>query len=136
MLVGEYGVMVGGSALTIPFHSGADPRNNISGTPLYYKQDGTIEEVGFNPANIQGDYRLFLLDSGERFDAGPLVNHFLKQMEIPDFASSIRNEYIVINQKLIETLLGFRDADPGMLIRGTFGLSVHTFSKNDPIQHT
>ena len=38
-------------------------------------------------------------------------------MENPGFASSIRNEYLVINQKLIEALLGERDADPGLLVR-------------------
>ena len=38
-------------------------------------------------------------------------------MEDPGFASSVRNEYNVINQKLIEALLGGYNADPGLLIR-------------------
>jgi mevalonate kinase len=38
-------------------------------------------------------------------------------MKVSGFASSIRSEYLVINQKLIETLLGIREADPGLLMR-------------------
>ena len=45
------------------------------------------------------------------------VDYFLHQMNTPGFASSIRGEYLVINQKLIETLLGYREADPGLLMR-------------------
>lgn len=108
------------AAIESYFHgksSGVDPLTCFSGSPLYFEQEGTIQKVDFDPANVPGGYRFFLLDSGERFDTGPLVKHFLKQMEKPDFASSIRNEYLIINQKLIETLLGYRDADPGMLVR-------------------
>jgi mevalonate kinase len=96
---------------------GIDPLTCFVGTPLYTRQDGTLQKVDFDPARIQGDYRFFLLDSGERFDTGSLIKHFLDQMEIAGFASSIRKEYLIINQKLIETLLGHRIADPGMLVR-------------------
>jgi mevalonate kinase len=79
--------------------------------------DGTIRRVNLEPGKLRGDYRFFLLNSGERFETGPLVNHFLERMKDPGFASSIRNEYNVINQKLIESLLGEREADPAMLVR-------------------
>lgn len=46
-----------------------------------------------------------------------MVKHFLKQMEDPGFASSIKNEYLIINKKLFEALLGTSDADPGLLVR-------------------
>jgi mevalonate kinase len=97
--------------------TGLGPLTCFTGSPLYFKEDGSIQKVDFDPTRIQGEYRFFLLDSGERFHTGPLVKHFLEQMEIAGFASSIRNEYLMINQKLIETLLGDRNADPGMLVR-------------------
>ena len=87
------------------------------GSPLYFREDGNIEGANFNPLEIPLGYRFFLLDSGERYDTGPLVKHFLSQMEDPEFESSIRSEYLVINQKLIEALLGFQDVDPGLLFR-------------------
>ncbi len=130
MLVGEYGVKLGGSALTIPFHNfhamvretGNIPPDlqkdaRYVETPLYFREDGTMEKVDFNPSQIPFGYRFFLLDSGERFDTEPLVKQFLKQMEDSGFASSIRNEYLPLNQKLIESLLGHREADPAMLVR-------------------
>ena len=97
--------------------SGVDALTCHADTSLRFEEDGTINRISFNPAQIGSGYRLFLLDSGERFDTGPLVEHFLKLMKDTGFASSIRNEYLVINRKLIEALLGERDADPGLLVR-------------------
>lgn len=96
--------------------SGVDALTCHSGSPLYFDNEGNIHKRSFDPATIPGGYRFFLLDSGQRFDTGPLVKHFLEQMEISGFASSIRAEYLVINQKLIEILLGEREGDPAMLI--------------------
>lgn len=110
MLVGEYGVLTGGSALTVPF-------NKSTETPLHFRENGEILKVDFDPCHIPGGYRFFLLDSGERLETAPLEQKFLQQMKDPGFASSISNEYLVINQKLIESLLGHREADPGLLVR-------------------
>lgn len=96
--------------------SGVDALTCHAGTALYFDCEGKIHKQTFDPAKVPGDYRFFLLDSGQRFDTGPLVQDFLSQMEISGFASSIRNEYLVINQKLIEILLGIRQGDPAMLI--------------------
>ncbi len=97
--------------------SGVDALTCFIGKPLYFTPDGTIQITAFNPLEIRGGYRFFLLDSGMQFKTGPLVEYYLKQMEESGFASSIRSEYLVINQKLIETLLGEREADPGLLMR-------------------
>lgn len=96
--------------------SGVDALTCHAGTPLYFDAEGNIHKKDFNPAAIPGGYRFFLLDSGQRFETGPLVQDFLSQMENSGFASSIRNEYLVINQKLIEILLGIRQGDPAMLV--------------------
>lgn len=108
------------AAIESYFHgksSGVDALTCHAKTPLCFHPDGSIERVDFNPSKIPGDYRFFLLDSGEQMETGPLVKYFLQQMEISGFATSIRYEYLVINQKLINALLGRGDGDPGMLLR-------------------
>lgn len=96
--------------------SGVDALTCHARVPLYFDGKGNIEKREFNPSKIPGEYRFFLLDSGERFETGPLVKEFLRQMNNSGFASSIHNEYLVINQKLIEILLGIRKGDPAMLV--------------------
>lgn len=97
--------------------SGVDALTCYADTPLRFRESGSIEEVAFDPASFTGGYRFFLLDSGVRFDTGPLVQHFMEQLKDPVFEQSIREEYLPLNQKLIETLLGEREADPGLLVR-------------------
>jgi len=96
--------------------SGLDALTCHTRAPIYFSSKGEIQKKEFNPSEIPGGYRFFLLDSGERFETAPLVGYFLEQMKNSMFASSIRNEYLVINQKLIEVLLGIREGDPAMLI--------------------
>lgn len=96
--------------------SGIDALTCHARAPIYFSSKGEIQKREFNPSEIPGGYRFFLLDSGECFDTAPLVGYFLEQMKNSMFASSIRNEYLEINQKLIEVLLGIRQGDPAMLI--------------------
>lgn len=96
--------------------SGIDALTCHARAPIYFSSKGEIQKREFNPSKIPGGYRFFLLDSGERFDTAPLVEYFLEQMKNSSFASSILNEYLMINQKLIEVLLGIREGDPAMLI--------------------
>lgn len=112
--------------------SGVDPLTCHASAPLFFQGDGTISKVTFNPSEIPGGYLIFLLDSGERFETGPLVKHFLKQMENTGFASSIRNEYIRLNLKLIEVILGIRKADPGLLFRAVSDYQFTHFRKMIP----
>lgn len=97
--------------------SGVDALTCHSRSALRFQATGTIEKAKFDPTDIPGGYRFFLLDSGEKFDTSPLVQHFLSQLEDPGFKRSFEEEYLPLNQKLIETLLGERDADPGLLVR-------------------
>ena len=115
--------------------SGVDALTCHARTPLYFKGNGEIQRSTINPSRIPGGYRFFLLDSGERFETGPLVQVFLQQMNNSMFASSIRNEYLLINQKLIEILLGIRQGDPAMLVRVLSDYQYHPFPKNDSGKH-
>jgi mevalonate kinase len=112
--------------------SGMDALTCHAGKPLYFLRNGKIRPVEFNPATIPGGYRFFLLDSGERFDTGPLVEYFLQQLNDPGFANSIRNEYLVLNQKLIEALLGTRKADPALLVRAISDFQFNHFRRMIP----
>ena len=66
MLVGEYGVILGGSALIC-----------YAGSALYFRDESRIERVDFVPGQLPSGYRFFLLDSGHKFDTGTLEKHFL-----------------------------------------------------------
>ena len=123
------------AAIESYFHgksSGVDALTCHAGIALQFQSNGRILQVDFDPSSIPGGYRLFLLDSGERFDTGPLVEHFLQQMNNPGFANSIRNEYLALNQKLIEALLGIRKADPGLLVRAISDYQFTHFRKMIP----
>jgi len=112
--------------------SGVDALTCHAGKALRFSASGHIEKLEFDPSEIAGGYRFFLLDSHERFDTGPLVQYFLKQMKESKFETSIREEYLPINQKLIEALLGERDADPGLLLRVLSDYQLQHFRKMIP----
>ncbi len=115
--------------------SGVDALTCFAGHPLYFRADGSIERVHLNPSDLPGQYLFFLLDSGKQFETGPLVSHFLERMMEPQFASFVRNEYLTVNQKLIEVLLGIRDADAGLLVRALSDYQFKHFRKMIP-DHT
>ena len=60
------------------------------------------------------------------------MKYFLEQMDISGYASSIRYEFLVINQKLIEILLGEREADPALLFRAISDFQFTHFRKMIP----
>jgi len=96
--------------------SGVDALTCHAGAALRFHSSGHIERVKFHPSEIAGEYRFFLLNSGERFDTGPLVKHFLVQMKDRGFQRLIEEEYLPLNQLLIESLLKERGDDPAMLV--------------------
>lgn len=108
------------AAIESYFHgrsSGVDALTCHAGTALRFHSSGRIEKLKINPADAPGSYAFFLLDSGERLDTGPLVKHFLKQMNDPDYKRRIEQEYLPLNELLIEVLAGEREADPSMLVK-------------------
>jgi mevalonate kinase len=112
--------------------SGVDALTCFVRSALRFHTSGKIEKVKFDPKVITGGYRFFLLNSGEKFDTGPLVQHFLSEYKNPDFKRSIEEEYLPLNQKLIETLLGEREADPGLLVRLLSDYQLKHFRKMIP----
>jgi mevalonate kinase len=112
--------------------SGVDALTCFVRSALRFHTSGKIEKVKFDSMAIAGGYRFFLLNSGEKFETGPLVQHFLSQLKNPEFERSIKEEYLPLNQKLIETLLGEREADPGLLVRLLSDYQFNHFSKMIP----
>lgn len=96
--------------------SGVDALTCFRNTPLYFKAEGSIQPVDFSPSHLPGGYRFFLLDSGVQFQTGPLVKQFLEKLKDPRFEAEMREEYLRLNQQLIESLLERRRADPAMLV--------------------
>jgi mevalonate kinase len=112
--------------------SGVDALTCFVRSALRFHTSGKIEKVKFDAMDMPGGYRFFLLNSGEKFETGPLVKYFLSQYKNPDFKRSIEEEYLPLNQKLIETLLGEREADPGLLVRLLSDYQFKNFSKMIP----
>jgi len=112
--------------------SGVDPLTCYTGSALHFSANQHINKVAFDPTQIAGGYRFFLLDSRERFDTGPLVKLFLEKMGHMEFETIIRDQYLPLNQKLIETLLGERDADPALLFRIISDFQLNHFKEMIP----
>jgi mevalonate kinase len=112
--------------------SGVDALTCHTGQALFFHDDGSVQMIDFKPSEIPGGYRFFLMDSGIRLETGPLVNYFLEQLKDPLFAESVRNEYLVMNLKLIETLLGHREADPALIFRAISDYQFTNFRKMIP----
>jgi mevalonate kinase len=112
--------------------SGVDALTCHAGSALRFHSSGHIERVNFDPKAIPGDYRFFLLNSQARFDTGPLVNHFLDRMKEKDFRRAMEEEYLPLNQLLIESLLGEKEADPAMLVRMVSDFQLQHFPKMIP----
>lgn len=112
--------------------SGVDALSCHAGVALRFESSGNIDTPDFNPARLPGDYRFFLLNSGERYDTGPLVRHFLSQMEDSRFKQAMEEEYLPLNQFLLEALLGERETDPATMLKWVSDFQLKHFRKMIP----
>jgi mevalonate kinase len=112
--------------------SGVDALTCHAGSPLRFYPSGSVQKVRFNPAEIPGGYRFFLLNSAERSETGPLVKHFLDRMKDKEFSRAMEEEYLPLTEKLIETLTGEREADPSMLMNMISSFQLEYFQKMIP----
>jgi mevalonate kinase len=112
--------------------SGVDALTCHAGSPLRFYPSGNVQKVRFDPEEIPGGYRFFLLDSGERSETGPLVKHFLDLMKDKEFSRAMEEEYLPLTEKLIETLTGEREADPSMLMNMLSSFQLEYFRRMIP----
>lgn len=85
--------------------SGIDPLNSYIKHPLLIRSREDISIVGIprDEENVRG--AIFLIDSGKAGETGPLVNHFLKELNHPDFANEITQQLIPFNDNCINAII-------------------------------
>lgn len=90
--------------------SGIDPLNSYLKHPMLIRSRKNISIVGI-PRNQQDKGgAIFLIDSGNPGKTGPLVSHFLEELNHPDFANDIKTQLIPFNDNCINAIIkGERD---------------------------
>lgn len=90
------------SKLESLFHgqsSGIDPLNCYIQQPLLINSREDIEITGIPRSKIEKESVIFLIDTGKIGKTGPLVNHFIEQMQFSEYADLFTKEYIpYVNQ--------------------------------------
>ena len=85
--------------------SGIDPLNSYLKHPMLIRSRKNISIVGI-PRNEQDKGgAIFLIDSGNPGKTGPLVSHFLEDLNHPDFAHDIKTQLIPINDNCINAII-------------------------------
>ena len=112
--------------------SGVDAMTSFTGNALHFLGDGAIRPVERDPLKPMGKYRFFLLDSETVFDTGPLVKTFLNKMEDHSFKKAIKEDYLPMISKFIESLTGERNVDPGLLFRAISDFQCNNFREMIP----
>ena len=85
--------------------SGIDPLNSYLKHPMLIRSRKNISIVGI-PRNEQDKGgAIFLIDSGNPGKTGPLVSHFLEDLNHPDFANDIKTQLIPINDNCINAII-------------------------------
>lgn len=95
------------SKLESLFHgqsSGIDPLNCYIQQPLLINTREDIEIIGIPRTKIEKDSVIFLVDTGKIGKTGPLVNHFLEQMQFSEYADIFAEEYIPFVNQCISSI--------------------------------
>jgi len=112
--------------------SGVDAMTCYANTPLHFMPDGDIRCLEKNPLQPPGDYRFFLVDSGQVFATAPLVSHFLEMMKDDGFQTTIRKDYFSLINKFIRAIDGSSGHDPALIFRAISDLQWNHFRKMIP----
>lgn len=123
------------AALESCFHgrsSGVDAMTCYTGHALHFLSDGTIWSVESDPLHADHGYRFFLVDSGSVFDTGPLVGQYLHQMKDPEYSNMIREDYLPLISKFIDSMTGSSGADPALIFRAISDLQWNHFRQMIP----
>jgi len=85
--------------------SGTDPLICYLNQAVLLLAGGKIEPVVLPPLPTSETYRFFLLDTHQRRQTAPLVNHFMERCRQPDFASHVQTQLIPRTNSAIEAML-------------------------------
>lgn len=85
--------------------SGFDPLNSYLKHPILIRSRQDISIAGI-PRDRQNKYgAIFLIDSGKPEKTGPLVSHFLDDLNHPEFSNDIRHKLIPVNDNCINAII-------------------------------
>ncbi len=85
--------------------SGIDPLNSYIKFPLLINSKTDIETVGIPRNKFNGNAGIFLINTGHPGKTAPLVNHFLEKCTDPGYFRIINEEYIPLNNSIINNLI-------------------------------
>ncbi|MGE5394677.1 MAG: mevalonate kinase, partial [Candidatus Saccharibacteria bacterium] len=88
------------------FHSkssGLDPLVSYLNQPLLFGEDKTIQPLDFDLSKT--NWSIALIDTKTTGATGPLVQHFMECMKLPDFNTAFNSNYIPANNGCIQALL-------------------------------
>jgi mevalonate kinase len=95
------------SVLESYFHSrssGLDPLISYLNKPLLIDSKKTIQQLDFDLNDL--DLAVALIDTKTSGATGPLVHHFIGQLNIPEFQKAFETQFIPANNGCIESLTG------------------------------
>jgi len=114
--------------------SGVDAMTCYTGQALHFMPGDTIRQVETDSLDPGQGYRFFLVDSGAVFDTGPLVGHYLHQLNDPEFSKIIHEDYFPLISKFIQAVTGSPGTDPALIFRAISDLQWNHFRKMIPEQ--
>lgn len=85
--------------------SGIDPLNSYIKHPMLIRSRKDISIVGIPRDDQHKHGAIFLIDSGTPGKTGPLVSHFLEDLNLPEFANDINQELIPVNDSCINAII-------------------------------
>ncbi len=100
------------SVLESYFHgrsSGLDPLTSYLNKAMLIDSKKVIHQVDVNLS--QSGLAMALIDTQETGATGPLVQHFIDQMNFPEFQKAFENQFLPSNNACIESLLDRRTRD-------------------------
>jgi mevalonate kinase len=88
--------------------SGLDPLTSYLNQALLIDSKKLIHPVDVNVS--QSGLAMALIDTKTTGATGPLVQHFINQMNVPEFQKAFETQFLPANNRCIETFLGGRTA--------------------------
>jgi len=85
--------------------SGLDPVNCYLNRPLLINNITDISEIGLSPFDANEKSGVFLINTGNPGNTGPMVNYFLEQCKDEKFFKSLQKEMIPANDSCIKSFI-------------------------------
>jgi len=91
--------------------SGIDPLICYMNIPLLIQSKDSIDKIGFPVENLNGKGAIFLINSEEVGETGPMVQIFFEKLKNKGFRKTLKEEFIKYNDACIESFIN-KDFSP------------------------